>query len=342
MNALFFAAPLAAGFVLDLIAGDPPGIPHIVRFFGALISALEKLFRRLSEESSTDYMDKSNDDRGTTVYGFLWGLLFCASVVLVSVGIPAVLILWAYLLHPIVGVVLETLLIYQLIAVKDLRVESMRVFYELKNGKLPEARRALSMIVGRDTERLDEDGVTRAAVETVAENASDGAASPLFYIALGGAAAGCLYKAVNTMDSMVGYKNERYLYFGRAAARLDDALNFIPSRLCALLMVVVAAPLGFDAKGAARIWRRDGRKHASPNSAQTEAACAGALDLRLAGPAFYEGRLEQKPFIGDDTRPIEAEDIVRANKLHYGASILMFILAMGVRICCMVAIFTVN
>jgi adenosylcobinamide-phosphate synthase len=320
------AAALAAGFVLDLLFGDPQGFPHIARLTGRLILALEKVF-----------FPQDSRDNAALFWG---GFLFCFSVLFVCTGIPGLLLFWAYELHPAAGFVVETLFIYQFIAVKDLRVESMRVHERLKNGDVEGAKAALSMIVGRDTGGLDEAGISRAAVETVAENCSDGAASPLFYIALGGAAGGAFYKAANTLDSMVGYKNERYLYFGRAAALLDDALNFLPSRLCALCMIAASAPLGYDARGAARVWRRDRRKHASPNAAQTEAACAGALGIRLAGPAFYEGKREEKPFIGDDTRPVGPEDIVRANRLHYAASVMVFVLAMGVRLCCTAAIFT--
>jgi adenosylcobinamide-phosphate synthase len=249
-------------------------------------------------------------------------------------------LLFAYWAHPLAGFVLETLLCCQLVAVKDLKTESMAVHKRLAANDLAGARRAVSRIVGRDTEDLDSEGIIRAAVETVAENTSDGVASPLFYLTLGGAALGCLYKAVNTMDSMVGHKSERYLYFGRAAAVLDDILNFLPSRICALAMIAAAAPLRFDPSGALRIFRRDRRKHASPNSAQTEAACAGALGIRLAGPSRYGGEPEDKPYIGDDTRPVEADDIIRANRLLYGTAILLFALAMGVRVCCTAAIYT--
>ena len=188
------------------------------------------------------------------------------------------------------------------------------------------------MIVGRDTAELDNDGVIRAAVETVSENASDGVAAPLFYMIFGGASLGCLYKAVNTMDSMVGYKNDKYMNFGRAAAKTDDTLNYIPSRICALLMIVSAFLLRFDGKNAFRIWRRDGRKHASPNSAQTEAVCAGALGIRLAGPSSYHGTLIDKQYIGDDTRSLEAGDIVSANRLMYTTSVLMLLFALAVRV----------
>lgn len=193
------------------------------------------------------------------------------------------------------------------------------------------ARKAVSMIVGRDTGGLDEAGVTRAAVETVAENASDGVVAPLFYIMLGGATLGCLYKAANTLDSMVGYRNERYIDFGRFAAKLDDVLNFIPSRLCALLMIGAARLCRMDAKNALRVWKRDRFKHASPNSAQTEAVMAGALRVRLAGNAYYFGRLYEKPYIGDDLRPIEAGDIRRSHSLLYVTAALMLLLALIIR-----------
>jgi adenosylcobinamide-phosphate synthase len=319
------AAALAAGFVLDLLIGDPQNFPHLIRLFGTLIAFAEKRFRAEDHSPETQ---------------FVCGLCFVCSVTVLCAGLPLAILLFAYWAHPVAGFVIETLLCHQLIAVKDLRTESMAVHKSLAAQDIAGARRAVSRIVGRDTEHLDQAGIVRAAVETVAENTGDGVASPLFYLMLGGAALGCFYKAVNTMDSMVGYKNERYLYFGRAAAKLDDALNFLPSRLCAMVMIAAAAILGFDASGALRIFRRDRRKHPSPNSAQTEAACAGALGIRLAGPNRYEGKLEDKPYIGDDTRPVEAEDIVRANRLLYCTAILLFILAMGVRICCTAAIFT--
>ena len=205
----------------------------------------------------------------------------------------------------------------------------MKVYDRLKEKDLPGARRAVSMIVGRDTAHLDEAGVTKAAVETVAENTSDGVIAPMFYLMIGGPAAGWIYKAVNTMDSMVGYKNERYRFFGTAAARLDDILNYLPSRLSALLMIAAGALLKLDARGAYRIWRRDRRNHASPNSAQTESVMAGALNLQLAGDAFYFGKLTKKKTIGDDIRRIAPEDIPRANRLMLTASVLGLLL-MGV------------
>lgn len=182
---------------------------------------------------------------------------------------------------------------------------------------MEKARTAVSMIVGRDTAVLSEEGIIKAAVETVAENTSDGSIAPLCFLLLGGPVAGFAYKAVNTMDSMLGYKNEKYMYFGRAAARLDDVANFIPSRLAAWAMIAASRLCGLDAAGAYRIWKRDRFCHASPNSAQTESVCAGALGVALAGDAVYFGKTVKKSFIGDARRRVEAEDIVRANRLLY-------------------------
>jgi adenosylcobinamide-phosphate synthase len=252
-------------------------------------------------------------------------------------GLPLIILIVAYRFFPPAAFLFETFIIYQLIAVKDLRSESMAVYCRLEVGDLEGARKRVARIVGRDTAVLDAKGVARAAVETVAENTGDGVASPLFYILFGGAVLGCCYKAANTLDSMVGYKNERYLNFGRAAAKLDDALNFIPSRLCALFMIAASFLLSLNWRGAFRIWRRDRLNHASPNSAQTESVCAGALGLRLAGPLQYEGKLEEKPFIGDDIKTIENKDIVRANRLLYATAVILFLFVMGVRICCMAA-----
>ena len=220
----------------------------------------------------------------------------------------------------------------QALAATGLAQESTNVYRQLEKDNLPAARKAVSRIVGRDTEKLTREGVTKAAVETVAANASDGVIAPLFYMMLGGAPLALTYKAVNTMDSMVGYKNEKYLNFGRAAAKLDDAANYLPSRIAALLWIAAAALTGNDAKGAWRIWRRDRRNHASPNSAQTESACAGALGVQLAGPATYFGEYYDKPTIGDAARAIEPKDILRANRMMRVASVLGLIAATGIRL----------
>ena len=229
------------------------------------------------------------------------------------------------------GFVLETFWCGQLLATRSLKDESMKVYDRLKNGTIEEARYAVSMIVGRDTQSLTEVGVTKAAVETVAENSSDGIIAPMLYMAIGGIPLMFLYKGINTMDSMLGYKNDKYLYFGRCAAKLDDVANYIPARTSGWLMALSTVFVGMDTKNAVKIYRRDRRNHASPNSAQTEAAMAGALDVQLAGNAYYFGKLYEKPTIGDPIRPVEIEDILRSNRLLYATCIAGAILFWGVR-----------
>ena len=300
-------AALVIGFCIDLLVGDPHGFPHPVVLIGKCISVLERGLRCICPKTPS----------GERAAGaILWG-----AVVIVSTAVPALLLWLSGLVSPWLRLALESVMCWQILAVKSLRDESMKVYDALESGDLAASRHAVSMIVGRDTDRLDDAAVTRAAVETVAENASDGVIAPLFYLMIGGAPLGMAYKAVNTLDSMVGYKNERYIDFGCASARLDDAVNWIPSRLSALLMIAVCPIVGLDARGAARIWRRDRRRHASPNSAQTESACAGALGLRLAGPAVYFGKLVEKPTIGDASREIEWGDIARATRLMLAASV---------------------
>lgn len=250
---------------------------------------------------------------------FRKGIILAVIVPVMSALMSALILLIAYKLHPIWGVMIEAIMTYQILAAKCLEVESMKVYKSLKKEGLAAARKAVSMIVGRDTQVLDETGVAKAAIETVAENTSDGVIAPMLYTALGGPVFGFVYKAINTMDSMVGYKNDRYLYFGRAAAKLDDAANYLPARICAFLMIGCAFIGGkeFDGRRAFRIYKRDNRKHASPNSAQTEAVCAGALGIQLAGDASYFGKVVKKPYIGDPVRAVEFEDIRRVNKLMY-------------------------
>lgn len=309
MNAL----PIVIGFILDFILGDPYSLPHPVRLMGRLISELEEILR-----------DRiSNAERAGTV--------LAVSVVIISTVIPLALLTLCYRVNLILGLTAEGILCYYLLAARCLKTESMKVFRALWKGDIKGARKALSMIVGRECANLEKEDIIRAAVETVAENASDGVAAPLFYMMIGGAPLGYFYKAVNTMDSMIGYKNEKYREFGRFAAILDDVVNFLPSRLAALLMILAAYALGYNGKEAARIWKRDRRNHASPNSAQTESVCAGALGIRLGGDAYYFGKLCRKPFIGDGTRPPEREDIYRANSLMYLSSVFMLIIACGFR-----------
>lgn len=311
------ALAVLGGFGLDLLLADPAWMPHPVVGMGRAIAALEKRLRRLFPATPAG-------ERAA-------GRVLAAALPLGTFALAAGALALAYRLHPAAGFALETLWCWQALALRGLADESGKVYVQLAKGDLPAARRAVSRIVGRDTGSLTAAGVTKAAVETVAENFSDGVAAPLFYLLIGGAPLGLAYKAVNTMDSMVGYKNKTYLHFGRAAARLDDAANFLPSRLAALLWIGAAGLAGFDGRGAWRIWRRDRLRHASPNSAQTESACAGALGVQLAGPAWYFGEYYDKPTIGDDTRPVEPADILRADRMLYLAGFLALGLGLGLR-----------
>ncbi len=298
------------GFALDLLLGDPAWLTpvHPVVLMGRAITALEKLLRALFPKT----------DRGEEAAGALMALLMSAGTFILCKLIVKLL----NGLYPPLSFALEVIWCWQALAVRDLKVEAMRVQKALETEGLEAARKAVSRIVGRDTEALDEKGVARAAVETVAENFSDGVIAPLAYMLLGGAPLALAYKAINTMDSMVGYKNARYLHFGRVPAKLDDAANYLPSRLAALLLIAAARLTGEDAASAWRIWRRDRRKHASPNSAQCEAAMAGALGLRLCGPASYFGVKHDKPWIGDRRREIVPGDISRACRLEYTGALL--------------------
>lgn len=301
-------AAILLGFMLDLLLADPEWMPHPVVYMGRCITRLERTLRRR-------FPATPQGERAA-------GRVLAAVLPLGTLAVTLLVCLAARAVHPLLGLAVETLWCWQALAVRGLAKESRRVYERLAADDLPGARRAVGRIVGRDTQALSKEGVTKAAVETVAENFSDGVAAPLFYMLLGGAPLALCYKAVNTMDSMVGYKNDRYLHFGRTAAKLDDAVNYLPSRLAACLWIAAAALTGQDARGAWRIWRRDRRCHASPNSAQTESACAGALGVQLAGPAWYFGEYYPKPTIGDARRPVEPQDILRANRMLYAASLL--------------------
>ena len=312
------ALAVLGGFGLDLLLADPAWMPHPVVGMGKAIAALESGLRRLFPATPA----------GERAAGRVLAAVLPVGTFALTAGALAL----AYRLHPAAGFALELLWSWQALALRGLAGESGKVYAELARGDLPAARKAVSRIVGRDTAALTAEGVTKAAVETVAENFSDGVAAPLLYLLIGGAPLGLAYKAVNTMDSMVGYKNKRYIDFGRAAAHLDDAANFLPARLAALLWIAAAGLAGFDAKNAWRIWRRDRFCHASPNSAQTESACAGALGVQLAGPAFYFGEYYDKPTIGDGSRPVEPADILRANRMLYLAGFLALGLGLALRL----------
>ena len=260
------------------------------------------------------------------------GMLLAFTVIFATFAMSVIIIVAAYSINLYAGVIAEAVMTWQILATKCLRVESMRVYDALRTDGVDAGRRAVSMIVGRDTSVLDAAGVTRAAVETIAENTSDGVIAPMLYTAIGGPVLGFVYKAVNTMDSMLGYKNDKYMYFGRFAARLDDVVNFIPARISAYLMIAAAFIGGrqFDGKNAYSIFKRDRFNHASPNSAQTESVCAGALRVQLAGDAVYFGKLVKKKYIGDGLREIEYEDIKRANRLMYITAFLCELLSVAV------------
>lgn len=313
-----------AGFVLDLLIGDPHFIPHPVRLIGSLISFCDK---RLNCDAGYNISEKK-----LNLIKYKRGMLLAFTVIFATFAMSVIIIVAAYSINLYAGVIAEAVMTWQILATKCLRVESMRVYDALKTDGVDAGRRAVSMIVGRDTSVLDAAGVTRAAVETIAENTSDGVIAPMFYTAIGGPVLGFVYKAVNTMDSMLGYKNDKYMYFGRFAARLDDVVNFIPARISAYLMIAAAFIGGrqFDGKNAYSIFKRDRFNHASPNSAQTESVCAGALMVQLAGDAVYFGKLVKKKYIGDGLREIEYEDIKRANRLMYITAFLCELLSVAV------------
>jgi adenosylcobinamide-phosphate synthase len=352
---LFIAA------AVDLLIGDPHWLWHPVQGVGTLISFFEKILRRIfavpprperagkpqEENVQKGKAKKGKEEKRTELSspaesGFrtrerIAGVLMVLLVLAVSTGLICFLLIVCGRIHLYLRLLFEGALCGRLLALRSLGEAGCSVRDPLLKGDIEGARRAVAMIVGRDTERLDEEGIAKAAVETVAENTSDGVTAPLFYMILFGGIGGIFYKAVNTMDSMTGYKNARYRYFGTAAARLDDVMNFIPARLTALLMILACCLPGKasvtaagktaripDAAAAFKIWRRDRRKSPSPNSAQTESVCAGALHLRLLGDTWYFGELHHKAEIGDGGRRTEPEDITRSVRLMNRTTFLMF------------------
>lgn len=309
---------ILGGFLLDMVFGDPYWLYHPVRMIGNLILVLEKFMRR--------YFCKTKMSETYAGGVVVVIVLVCSGIV------PALIIYLAYQISDIVAFLVEMFMCYQILAMKSLKVESMKVYACLKKCDVEGARLAVSMIVGRDTSVLDETGIARAAIETVAENSSDGVIAPLLFLVIGGPILGFLYKAVNTIDSMIGYKNDKYLYFGRYAAKLDDVCNYLPSRITACMLVAGSFLLRMNFKQAWLIFRRDRYCHTSPNSAQSEAAVAGALDIQLAGDAYYFGELYHKDTIGDAVKPVEFEDIKRVNQLLYVASILSLCVFITIRI----------
>ncbi len=316
---IYHTIALVSAVILDLIIGDPGWLFHPIRLIGKMIAAFEKMFLKADA-----------DNKRNTASEVIKGAMMWILVVLITVIPVGAIMTLTYRVHFVLGIIFEIILTCYMLAARSLYNESMKVYKDLDKNDIEEARNDLSMIVGRDTKALDEAGIIRASVETVAENTSDGVIAPLLYAMIGGPIAVYLYKAVNTMDSMVGYRNERYEYFGKMPARMDDIFNFIPSRLSAIGMIISAFIAGIISKtysgaSALKVWFRDKRAHTSPNSAQTESACAGALGIRLGGPSYYGGVLKEKPYIGDDARSIENDDIKRANVLMYLCEILFVI-----------------
>lgn len=314
----YITAAVVTGLILDFILGDPHYAFHPICLMGNAISFFEKKYRKLCS---------------TTVKGErICGALLLITILALATGIPAVILYLAYKLHPIFYYFIGTLFCYQLMATKSLKDESMKVYRALEKGDLEKGRYAVSMIVGRDTNKLDEAGIIRATVETIAENTSDGCIAPLFYMFIGGPILGFAYKSINTLDSMVGYKDKKYLNIGRYSAKLDDVVNFIPSRLAAFFMIGASYLLKMRTKQAWKIFKRDRKKSPSPNAAQTESVVAGALGVWLLGDTWYFGNLHKKERIGDDLRHIELLDIKRTNQLLYTTVILFTIVGVGIRI----------
>lgn len=311
------ACYFALAWLLDLLIGDPHWMPHPIRLIGSGISFLEKGLRRLLPKTP----------KGELAGGaVLW-----VTVCLLSFLLPILLLNICYRISWMLGAAAEIFLTSQLFAARSLQKESMAVYYPLKELDLPKSREMVSRIVGRDPQTLSLEGVTKAAVETVAENASDGVIAPMLWTAIGGLPLGMVYKAINTMDSMLGYKNDRYLFFGRVAAKADDAANYLPARLCAELLLLASPLWGYSYKQARRIYKRDRHNHTSPNAAYPESVCAGVLGVQLAGSNYYGGKLVVKPTLGDPLRPIEAEDIPRVNKLMLTASLLFLPICLVIR-----------
>ncbi len=304
---------ISCAVVLDLIFGDPHGWPHPIVFIGNFIAAMEKWMRKWFKNE------------------FAGGFILVLVVAMVSFGLPFLLLWGLSQINETVRTVVEIYFCYQILAIKSLKKESMKVFTPLVAGDIPQARKFLSYIVGRDTASLTGEEITKATVETIAENTTDGVVAPLLFMALGGAPLAFMYKAINTMDSMIGYKNEKYLFFGRFAAKLDDVVNFIPARIAAMFMILASFILRMNTKNAIRIFIRDRKKHKSPNSAQTESVCAGALEIQLAGDATYFGKRVQKETIGDPIREIKAQDIVLANRLMLATSLMTAVFVCVVR-----------
>jgi len=311
------AVAVTIGCVLDFAFGDPHWLPHPIRFFGWIISKGEAVLRRFCKSDKSEY---------------ICGAILTVLTLAIAFVIPFLILLLMCRINHILAIAVHCFMCYQIIAAKSLKTETMKVYAELIKNDIPSARKKLSWLVSRDTDSLDFSGIAKSTIETISENTSDGVIAPLLFMLIGGAPLGFLYKAVNTLDSMIGYKNEKYISFGRFAAKLDDYINFIPARISAYFMIIASFLCGFNAKGAYGIYKRDKNNHSSPNSAHTEAVCAGALNIQIAGPNYYFGKLVEKPTIGDAIRPVEAVDIKKANNLMQCTFVLVLIFSVLIRL----------
>lgn len=308
---------LVLGFIIDYFLGDPSWLPHPIVLIGNFIKGVEAILRKLFPSTKS----------GETVAGFLLNFIVVVGTFLIS------LYLFKFLdgVNYWLGFFAKVYFTFQIFAAHSLKSESLRVYKYLKIGDMANSRKYLSWIVGRDTKELDETAITKAVVETVAENTSDGVIAPMMYMVIGGPALGFMYKAVNTLDSMVGYKNDKYINLGKCSAIVDDIFNFIPAILTGIGMIITAPLVGLDGKNAFKIFLRDRHNHASPNSGKPESATAGALNVQLAGDAYYFGKLYKKKTMGDNNRPIDCEDIVKTNKLMYATSVFTLVVFLVIR-----------
>lgn len=304
---------IAIAFAMDAVLGDPQWIPHPVRIIGAFAARLEQPTRSLFRNA------------------FVAGLILWLVVLAVVGGIAGGILFVAYRIHPLAGDMAGIILLYFGIGCRDLLDHSRRVYQPLTANDLPEARRRIGMLVGRDTANLDQAGIVRATVESIAESLVDGVTAPIFFAVLGGPVGMWLYKAVNTLDSMFGHKDRRYILLGRTSAKIDDAANYIPARLTAPLVAMAAYFTGGNARASLRILQRDGRKHPSPNAGLCEAAFAGAMEIQLGGLNYYDGQPEHLPTLGDDKQPLTAHHIRQANLLMVATALLFLILLVTAR-----------
>lgn len=296
-------AAIVCGFVLDILFGDPLWLPHPICLIGNLIGFLEKKLRKIAGEDSSNLL--------------FAGLFLVIITLAFSFAVPYYILALAKTVSPWLAFAIEVLMFYQIFAIKSLKDESEKVYDKLVHSTIEQARIQLSWIVGRDTAELSKEEVAKGTIETIAENTADGVIAPMFFMFIGGAPLAFLYKGINTMDSMVGYKNDKFLYFGRCAAKLDDVANFIPARISAILMIMATVALKYNYKNALKVFLRDRYKHLSPNSAQTESVVAGALGITLGGGHYYFGKFVQKEIMGDKINEVSFDDIKKTNKIMY-------------------------